>query len=127
MSFATAIGKASRVVSTEFKKPESTVVLVRPIIDPETGCPNFFSLKANYKIVEQMIEEGMVASACAVGYGGIAEALFKMGLGNHIGFKMRADMPPTGCSSPCTAPSCWKWSLIPPQASCWARPPGVYL
>ena len=92
VSFATAIGKASRVVSTEFKKPESTVVLVRPIIDPETGCPNFFSLKANYKMVEQMIEEGMVASACAVGYGGIAEALFKMGLGNRIGFKMRADM-----------------------------------
>ena len=25
------------MVSTEFKKPESTVVLVRPIIDPETG------------------------------------------------------------------------------------------
>ena len=92
VSFATAIGKASKVVSTEFKKPESTVVLIRPILDPETGCPNFFSLKANYKIVEQMIEEGMVASACAVGYGGIAEALFKMGLGNRIGFKMRADM-----------------------------------
>ena len=92
VSFATAIGKASRVVSTEFKKPESTVVLIRPIIDPETGCPNFFSLKANYKIVENMIEEGMVASACSVGYGGIAEALFKMGLGNRIGFKMRADM-----------------------------------
>ena len=92
VSFATAIGKANKVVSTEFKKPESTVVLVRPIIDPETGCPNFFSLKANYKIVEDMIEEGMVASACSVGYGGIAEALFKMGLGNHIGFKMRADL-----------------------------------
>ena len=91
VSFATAIGKANKVVSTEFKKPESTVVLVRPIIDPETGCPNFFSLKANYKMVEDMVEEGMVASACSVGYGGIAEALFKMGLGNHIGFKMRAD------------------------------------
>ncbi len=90
VSFATAIGKAGRVVSTEFKKPESTVVLIRPIIDPATGCPNYFSLKANYKIVEDMIEEGMVASACAVGYGGIAEALFKMGLGNHIGFKMQA-------------------------------------
>ena len=92
VSFATAIGKAGRVVSTEFKKPESTVVLIRPILDPVTGCPNFFSLKANYKIVENMIEEGMVASACSVGYGGIAEALFKMGLGNRIGFKMRADM-----------------------------------
>ena len=96
MSFATAIGKANKVVSTEFKKPESTVVLIRPITDPETGCPNFFSLKANYKVVEDMIEEGMVASACSVGYGGIAEALFKMGLGNHIGFKMRGrpDHPP---------------------------------
>ena len=92
VSFATAIGKASKVVSTEFKKPESTVVLIRPILDPETGCPNFFSLKANYRIVENMIEEGMVAAACSVGYGGIAEALFKMGLGNRIGFKMRADM-----------------------------------
>ena len=91
VSFATAIGKASRVVSTEFKKPESTVVLIRPILDPETGCPNFFSLKANYKMVEQMVEEGMVAAACSVGYGGLAEALFKMGLGNRIGFKMMAD------------------------------------
>ena len=91
VSFATAIGKANRVVSTEFKKPESTVVLIRPILDPETGCPNFFSLKANYKMVEQMIEEGMVAAACSVGYGGLAEALFKMGLGNRIGFKMMAD------------------------------------
>ena len=63
VSFATAIGKAGRVVSTEFKKPESTVVLVRPILDPETGCPNFSSLKANYKMVEQMMEEGMVAAA----------------------------------------------------------------
>ncbi len=93
VSFATAIGKAGRVVSTEFKKPESTVVLIRPILDPVTGCPNFFSLKANYKKVEQMMEDGMVAAACSVGYGGLAEALFKMGLGNRIGFKMRADMP----------------------------------
>ena len=91
VSFATAIGKAGRVVSTEFKKPESTVVLVRPILDPETGCPNFSSLKANYKMVEQMMEEGMVAAACSVGFGGLAEALFKMGLGNRIGFKMMAD------------------------------------
>ena len=92
VSFATAIGKANKVVSTEFKKPESTVVLIRPIIDPETGCPNFFSLKANYKKVEQMMEDGMVAAASSVGYGGLAEALFKMGLGNRIGFKMMNNM-----------------------------------
>ena len=92
VSFATAIGKANRVISTEFKKPESTVVLIRPLIDPVSGCPDFSSLKANYRIVEQMIEQGMVVAASSVGYGGIAEALFKMGLGNHIGFKMMASM-----------------------------------
>ena len=32
VSFATAIGKANKVVSTEFKKPESTVVLVLSLI-----------------------------------------------------------------------------------------------
>ena len=60
-----------------------------PIIDPETGCPNFCSLKANYKVVEDMIAERHGRHrACAVGYGGIAEAVFKMGLGNRIGFKL---------------------------------------
>lgn len=92
VSFATAIGRADRVVSTEFKKPESSVVLLRPLIDPESGCPDFASLKANYKIAEQMVEQGIVASASSVGYGGLAEALFKMGLGNRIGFRMTADM-----------------------------------
>ena len=32
-----------------------------------------------------------MAAACSVGFGGLAEALFKMGLGNRIGFKMMAD------------------------------------
>ena len=90
VSFATAIGKANKVISTEFKKPESTVVLLRPLIDEKTGYPDFSSLKANYKIVEQMMEQGIVVAASSVGYGGIAEALFKMGLGNHIGFKMQS-------------------------------------
>ena len=92
VSFATAVGKADHVVSTEFKKPESTVVLLRPLIDPESGCPTFASLKANYKMVEQMIDSGMVAAASSVGFGGIAEALFKMGLGNRLGFKMMTKM-----------------------------------
>src|SRR5699024_12588714 len=43
-------------------------------------------------VVGQMMEKGIVLSASAVGYGGIAEALFKMGLGNQVGFRMIADM-----------------------------------
>ena len=94
VSFATAIGKTSRVISTEFKKGHSSVVLLRPFYKEDGVTPNFESLKANYYITEQLIEKGLVLSASAVGYGGVAEALFKMCLGNHVGFEMIADMTP---------------------------------
>ncbi|MGN0662323.1 MAG: phosphoribosylformylglycinamidine synthase [Faecalibacterium sp.] len=92
VSFATAIGSADKVVSTEFKKSKSTVVLLRPTLDAESGCPDFTSLKANYRMAEQLMAEGRVLSASSVGFGGLAEALFKMGLGNHIGFELTASM-----------------------------------
>ena len=40
--------------------------------------PEIGSLLSIYKIVEQMIDEGKVLAAATPGYGGIAEALFKM-------------------------------------------------
>ena len=92
VSFATAIGKTHRVVSTEFKKGHSSVVLLRPFYKEDGVTPNFASLLANYYIADQMMEKGIVLSASAVGYGGIAEALCKMGLGNQVGFRMIADM-----------------------------------
>ena len=92
VSFATAIGKTHRVVSTEFKKGHSSVVLLRPFYKEDGVTPNFASLLANYYIADQMMEKGIVLSASAVGYGGVAEALFKMGLGNQVGFCMIADM-----------------------------------
>ena len=92
VSFATAIGKTHRVVSTEFKKGHSSVVLLRPFYKEDGVTPNFASLLANYYIADQMMEKGIVLSASAVGYGGVAEALFKMGLGNQVGFRMIADM-----------------------------------
>ena len=71
-----------------------------PFWTPRPAAPNFFSLKANYKIVEQMIEEGMVASACAVGYGGIAEALSRWAWATASASRCALICPPTGCSSP---------------------------
>ena len=57
VSFATAIGKTSRVISTEFKKGHSSVVLLRPFYKEDGVTPNFESLKANYYITEQLIEK----------------------------------------------------------------------
>ena len=68
------------------------MVLLRPFYKEDGVTPNFASLLANYYIADQMMEKGIVLSASAVGYGGVAEALFKMGLGNQVGFRMIADM-----------------------------------
>ena len=92
VSFATAIGDTRNVQSPEFKKSNSAVVLLRP--NYKNGLPEIGSQIAVYKAVEQMIAEGKVLSAATPGYGGIAEALFKMCVGNHVGLQLSNDIDP---------------------------------
>ena len=85
VSFATAVGKTQYVTTAAFQKAGSNVCLISPnYVDGLT--PDLESQKQVYAEVENLIREGVVRSASSVGYGGVAEALFKMGLGNHIGF-----------------------------------------
>ncbi len=85
VSFATAIGKTCDVVSTEFKAAGNKIVLVKPdYID--ALLPDFNSQKAVYAYIESLVADGKLLSASSVGFGGVAEAVFKMGLGNRIGF-----------------------------------------
>ena len=86
VSFATAIGQTGNVHSAEFKKANSSVVMLRP--QYKDGLPEIGSLLSIYKTVEQMIGEGRVLAAATPGYGGVAEALFKMCLGNHVGLRL---------------------------------------
>jgi len=81
VSFAVAPGKAEYVTTPEFKKPGSKVVLLSA--DP-TADPNGFTNVLD--TVEALIKEKRVGSAWAVGFGGVAEGLVKMALGNRIGF-----------------------------------------
>jgi phosphoribosylformylglycinamidine synthase len=48
---------------------------------PDTGA-----LKDNWSFLGKAIEEGKVVSAWSCGFGGVAEALVKMALGNGLGF-----------------------------------------
>ena len=88
VSFATAIGSVDKVHSPEFKKPGSQVVLLRPNYLEGSLMPEPDSLKAVFKQVERLISEGRVLSLATPGYGCLAEALFKMCLGNHIGLSL---------------------------------------
>ena len=84
-SFAIAPGKASEVISPEFKEAGHSIRLV--YCDPHDTA----ALTANYDAVLSAIRAGKVVSAWALGLGGVAEGLFKMGIGNQIGTRIDDD------------------------------------
>ncbi len=86
VSFAAAIGDTRRIISPEFKLPGSKVMLLQPKYNGLV--PDADSLKALYAIVQGLIASGKVLACATPGYGCVAECLFKMGLGNRIGFAL---------------------------------------
>ena len=86
VSFAVTTDNIKHVISPEFKKAGSKVVLVSPELN-DRGLPTAMSLIENYNLVSNLVREGKVLSMWTPCYGGIAEAVFKMGLGNGIGFE----------------------------------------
>jgi len=86
VSFAVTTEKVQNIISSEFKKPNSTVALIKLDID-EKGMVDFEQLKSNYALVKELVDEGKIISATTVKYGGVARAIGEMALGNKIGFK----------------------------------------
>ncbi len=83
-SFTAVPVKASAVISQEFKKTGSQVVMLTYERD-ENDMPNFEQLKNMYEAVRAL--DGKIIAASAVKGGGIAEVISKMAFGNMIGFK----------------------------------------
>ncbi len=85
VSFAVAHGKVQNVISPEFKKAGSKVILLK--------CDSYDKeeLLRLFETAHQLIKEKKAVSAWALGLYGVAEGIFKMGLGNRIGFKFAAD------------------------------------
>lgn len=84
-SFAVAPGKASQVISPEFKSAGHEVRLL------SCDAHDTAALTANYDAVREGILSGKIVAAWALGLGGVAEGLFKMGLGNGIGTRVDDD------------------------------------
>ena len=85
ISFAVTTDKAKHAISPEFKSAGNKLVLLAPKYD-ESGLPTAETLLALYKQVNTLMREGKVSAAYTLGYGGIAEAVLKMSLGNGYGF-----------------------------------------
>ena len=86
ISFAVTTEKLNRVISPEFKERGHHVILIEPEIGPD-GLPIAESLLENFAELNALMEKDAVAACYTPGYGGMAEAVYKMCIGNNIGFE----------------------------------------
>ena len=85
VSFAVTTGKVGDVVSPEFKTAGDDVYLLSPALK-ENGLPDPQSQIALFDRITGLMREGKIVAAYAVSHGGVAEAVYKMAIGNGFGF-----------------------------------------
>ena len=86
VSFAVSTDKIKNIVSPEFKQSGHSLVRLSPEFD-ENGLPKTESLVALFDKVTQLLRSGKAVACYTPGMGGIAEAVFKMAIGNRLGFR----------------------------------------
>lgn len=92
VSFAVAMTKASKTISTEFKKVGSKVIYVPVPEVKETLMPDWDKLAEMYKAVYALAESGKILSASVVKEGGAAASVCKAAFGNSFGFKFTNEL-----------------------------------
>lgn len=85
VAFGITTVDARNVISPEFKKAGNSIYLVRTA-PKEDYMPDTEALAANWNWLHGQIGKGSVVSAWSLSYGGVAEALVKMSMGNGLGF-----------------------------------------
>ena len=87
VAFGITTVDARTVISPEFKKAGNKIYLLKhtPLAN---YMPDTDQLQANWTRLRKQIEAGKVVSAWSLSYGGVAEGLVKMALGNALGVKV---------------------------------------
>ncbi len=85
VSFAVTTEKNENIISSEFKSANHKVVWIKPDYD-ENGLPVTESLLEVFETVTSLIHGKKAVAVYTPTYGGIAEAVMKMSMGNGIGF-----------------------------------------
>lgn len=100
VSFAVSTADSRNVMSNEFKSAGNKVILIAPEYNENT-LPEFDSVRECFEKAEKLISDGTVKAAWAVSYGGIAEAVMKMSLGNRLGFRFTEKLDENVLFRPC--------------------------
>ena len=92
VAFAVNVIDVGHIISPEFKKANSLVVLLKALRE-KNEIPVFETLIKNYSKVNELNKLGYILAAHSVKAGGISEAISKMAFGNKIGmtFNNRVD------------------------------------
>ena len=85
VSFAVTTGKTDDVVTGDLKAAGHKVIALTPAYN-EKSLPDRDSLIAVWNRATALMRAGKVYAAYTPGFGGIAEAIFKMSIGNGFGF-----------------------------------------
>ena len=87
VAFGITTVDAGEVISPEFKAPGNRIYLIRhtPL---KNWMPDTDALKANWSFIRSQVLEGKIVSAWSLSYGGVAEGLVKMAMGNALGVKV---------------------------------------
>lgn len=93
VSFAVTTENAENIISPEFKGVGHQVLLLKPYYDYRIDIlPEGESLKDLYGKVTKLIREGKIISCYTPGMGSAAEAVFKMAIGNDLGFTINPEL-----------------------------------
>ena len=91
VSFAVTTAKTGQIVSPECKAAGHRIVRLAPTLGAD-GLPEAPSLLANFDYVTQLLRSGKAVACYTPGMGGVAEAVFKMCIGNGFGFRFAEDL-----------------------------------
>ena len=86
IAFAVSVSNVNRIISPEFKKAGSKVIILQPEYDSR-GLPLKESMLKIFSDIEAMNEKGKILACSLVSNGGIEAEIFRMCLGNNLGFK----------------------------------------
>ena len=88
VSFATGLGTVEHVTSPEFKAGGHRVLVIVPDYADDGLTPDPEAFLSTLSLVEGMVGRGEALAISTPGYGGAAEAAFKMCVGNQIGLEI---------------------------------------
>ena len=90
IAFAVSVADIKNVISPEFKKSGSRVILLKPEI--KNDLPEKDSMLKIFSTVENLIADKKILSAAVPTSGGVGAMIFKMCLGNNYGFEFADSM-----------------------------------